>query len=104
MCEFGAPTLLPALIVIVAIGIVLVAGSAGTAAEFAAAIAALLAEWWIPIAVSLLTAIAIAYNNCVGGTAGVSGGGGSSVTIGLGVGATIASAIVVGRFKLRKLR
>lgn len=96
-----------AIIVLAAVVIVLATGTGGAGGAFAAAVIALLAEWWISIAVSLGVALAAAFTLCMGGTvettAPVSGGTGT-ITIGLAVGATIASAVVTNHWKVVKWR
>jgi hypothetical protein len=52
--------------VIAAVVAVLIAGTAGTAAAFVAEVAALLASWWIPITASILSTLALAYQQCSG--------------------------------------
>jgi hypothetical protein len=92
-----------AVIVIVAIITVLATGTFGTGGAFAAAVVALLASWWVPIAISMVSAFALAFTLCVGGeveAAPVDDG----ATIGVGVGASISAAIVAGEFKIRKAR
>lgn len=91
-------------IVVAALVIVLATGTAGTGAAVAAAVAALLAEWWISIAASLLFALAAAFTLCIGGDVGVTDAGGSTTIIGLSVGASLASAIIVGEWKLGRWR
>jgi predicted acyltransferase len=48
-----------AVVIVAAIIVVLTMGTAGTGGPFAAAVVALLASWWVPIAGSLVAAFAL---------------------------------------------
>ncbi|WP_147258792.1 hypothetical protein [Pseudonocardia hierapolitana] len=93
------------LIVVAAIVVVLVTGTGGTGAGFAAAVAAVLASWWVPILTSVLFAMGMAFTLCIGGEVGASDPVGDGATIGVGAGVIISSAIITGQFIiLRRLR
>jgi len=88
--------------IIAAVIVVVTAGTGGAAGGFAAAVADVLASWWIPITFAVLSDLAVAYALCVqqSNTPAV------QVTAGAAIGASSAlTAIIVYRgAKLRPFK
>lgn len=86
------------IILIAALITALVIFTGGTGEAFVAIFAGVLADWWIPIAVSVLLALALAYDSCTNSQQAAPG----VVQGGAAIGLSAAFALVVVDFRWRR--